>query len=368
MGYIGAFTALVGNFIRGVTAGSFTPTDSTVPANGIYLPASNTVGIATNSAPRVTIDSSGNVELKAQADLRFADSDSSNWVAFQGPSTVSTNVTWTLPAADGSSSQVLSTNGSGTLSWTTVAAGATVTTSDTPPVSPNDGDLWWDSIGGRLYVYYQDVNGSQWVDTSPQGGASISRIEQGNTSAEVTDTGSNGTFAVTTEGTVRFRVESTGETYIAGSLVLEGTTDDAFEATISCDPTADRTLTLPDATTTLAGLAVTQSFTAAQRGSVVVLTPGATVTPNFSAGNNFSLALNQNTTLANPTNLTAGQSGSISITQDATARTLSYGNYFYFDGGVPSLGTTTGAISTLVYYVDSSTHITAQLINEPTNV
>jgi hypothetical protein len=59
-----------------------------------------------------------NAQLQAQSDLRFADSDSSNWVAFQAPATVSSNVTWTLPAADGSNNQVLTTNASGTLSWT----------------------------------------------------------------------------------------------------------------------------------------------------------------------------------------------------------------------------------------------------------
>lgn len=112
---------------------------------------------------------------------------------------------------------------------------------------------------------------------------------------------------------------------------------------------------------------VAQSFTAAQRGTIVALTPGATVTPDFAAGNNFSLALDQNTTIANPSNVTAGQSGSISITQDSTARTVAYGSYFYFEGGVPTFGTTTGAVSTLVYYVDSATHITAKLISEPTN-
>jgi hypothetical protein len=58
-----------------------------------------------------------NAQLQAQADLRFADADSSNWVAFQAPSTVSANITWTLPAADGSTGQFLSTNASGTLSW-----------------------------------------------------------------------------------------------------------------------------------------------------------------------------------------------------------------------------------------------------------
>jgi hypothetical protein len=62
--------------------------------------------------------STANVQLNAQTDLRFADSDSSNWVAFQAPATVAANVTWTLPAADGTSGQVLTTNASGTLSWT----------------------------------------------------------------------------------------------------------------------------------------------------------------------------------------------------------------------------------------------------------
>ena len=59
-----------------------------------------------------------NAILNAQSDLRFADADSSNWVAFQAPSIVISNVTWTLPAADGSADQVLTTNASGTLSWT----------------------------------------------------------------------------------------------------------------------------------------------------------------------------------------------------------------------------------------------------------
>jgi hypothetical protein len=40
-------------------------------------------------------------------------------VAFQGASTIAANVTWTLPATDGSSGQALTTNGSGTLSWAT---------------------------------------------------------------------------------------------------------------------------------------------------------------------------------------------------------------------------------------------------------
>lgn len=68
---------------------------------------------------------SADAQLQAQSDLRFADSDSSNWVAFQAPTTISSNVTWTLPSADGSANQALVTNGSGALSWAD-AGGATV--------------------------------------------------------------------------------------------------------------------------------------------------------------------------------------------------------------------------------------------------
>jgi hypothetical protein len=75
----------------------------------------------------ITIDPSGtgifkiagDAQLQAQGDLRFADSDSSNWVAFQAPATITSNVTWTLPATDGTSGQLLSTNSSGVLGWAT---------------------------------------------------------------------------------------------------------------------------------------------------------------------------------------------------------------------------------------------------------
>ena len=60
----------------------------------------------------------GDVTLNAQSDVRFADSDSSNWVAFQAPATVASNVTWTLPSADATTSgHALVSDAAGTLSW-----------------------------------------------------------------------------------------------------------------------------------------------------------------------------------------------------------------------------------------------------------
>jgi hypothetical protein len=64
-----------------------------------------------------------NVTLNAQSDARFADADSSNYVGFQGPAVVAANLTWTLPAADGTNGQILSTNGSGILAWVADTSG-----------------------------------------------------------------------------------------------------------------------------------------------------------------------------------------------------------------------------------------------------
>jgi hypothetical protein len=65
-----------------------------------------------------------NVQIGSQGDLRLADSDSSNYIALQSPATVATNVTFTLPGTDGSSGQVITTDGSGALSFATVSSPA----------------------------------------------------------------------------------------------------------------------------------------------------------------------------------------------------------------------------------------------------
>ena len=135
-----------------------------------------------------------------------------------------------------------------------------------------------------------------------------------------------------------------------------GVTVEAYDATI---------LKSADIGVTVAGLATTETFTKAQRGAVSALTSGSTITPDFSASNNYSLTLATNATLANPTNLTAGQSGAITITQDSTgSRTLAYGSYWKFVGGTaPTLSTAASVVDELVYYVESSTRITAVLLN-----
>ena len=52
-----------GNFSAGLNAGFFNATTSTIPANGMYLSAANTLNFATNTTNRFTISSTGNVSI-----------------------------------------------------------------------------------------------------------------------------------------------------------------------------------------------------------------------------------------------------------------------------------------------------------------
>jgi hypothetical protein len=110
-----------------------------------------------------------------------------------------------------------------------------------------------------------------------------------------------------------------------------------------------------------AGLDAAQTFTKGQRGEITSLVDGVTITPDFSDSNNFTLTLGGNRTLANPTNLVAGQSGSIFVVQDGTGgRTLAYGTSWDFVGGiVPTLTTTANAVDRIDYIVRSGSSIHA---------
>lgn len=48
----------------------------------------------------------------------------------------------------------------------TFGSPAAVTISDTAPTAPKASDLWWRSSDGKMYIYYNDGNTSQWVAAS----------------------------------------------------------------------------------------------------------------------------------------------------------------------------------------------------------
>ncbi len=96
--------------------------------------------------------------------------------------------------------------------------------------------------------------------------------------------------------------------------------------------------------------------------TITTLTDGTTITPAFTDSCNFTVTLGGNRTLANPTGLVAGQSGSIFVVQDATGgRTLAFGSYWDFANGgtAPTLTATANAVDRIDYVVRSSTSIHA---------
>jgi hypothetical protein len=138
-----------------------------------------------------------------------------------------------------------------------------------------------------------------------------------------------------------------------------GSTVQAYDATILNDADIGVSVQAYDADT--AKTDVAQTFTAGQRGEVTTLTSGTTITPDFADSNNFTCTLGHNATIANPSNCTAGQSGSIFLVQDATgSRTASWGSYWDFAGGTaPTLTTAASGVDRVDYVVRSSTSIHA---------
>ena len=91
---------------------------------GLFRKSANVMGFSAGGTERLIFDSNC-LTLQAQNDLRFGDADSSHYVGFQAPSSISTSLVWTLPNTDTSvSGYALVSDGSGNLSWAAASGGA----------------------------------------------------------------------------------------------------------------------------------------------------------------------------------------------------------------------------------------------------
>ena len=111
-----------------------------------------------------------------------------------------------------------------------------------------------------------------------------------------------------------------------------------------------------------AGL-VTVSAASGSISAISVAASDTTKTLDFATSNNFALTLanTSSCTIANPSNLSAGQTGSIFLVQDSTGgRVLAFGSSWDFAGGsAPTLSTGASAVDRIDFVVRTTSSIHA---------
>lgn len=86
-----------------------------------------------------------------------------------------------------------------------------------PPVGSIAGNLWWDTVSGRLFIYYTDIDSSQWVETSPSGGT-VDYVALASNVATVLTGNAN-----TETATVSYVIDSfSANTYRTAKYIIQG--------------------------------------------------------------------------------------------------------------------------------------------------
>jgi hypothetical protein len=191
-------------------------TFTTAPAAGLscwIMMQGDTIDQAAIPDASVTPSKISGSNFAFTGDIRLKDGDGSHYVGFASPTTVAANKVWTLPAADGSASQYLQTNGSGVLAWSTVSIGGAT------GIDFNDNVKARWGTGNDLEIFH---NASNSVINDAGTGDLLLQVG-GSTKATVSSTG----FGVTGALTV-----STNAT-ISGNLTVSGTTTTVDSVTLS---------------------------------------------------------------------------------------------------------------------------------------
>jgi hypothetical protein len=131
--------------------------------------------------------------------------------------------------------------------------GASVDLSDTPPISPQAGNLWLDTGSGKLYIYYEDADSAQWIQPSVSASGGGLSVET-DTLATVTSRGATTTNAVTIDNTLtveNLQTSGTGNPELTSASTL--------------------TLTAPDGVLVSGGPFRLPSFTTTEKNALVAV-------------------------------------------------------------------------------------------------
>jgi len=135
---------------RNIAGQSFDGTgDITIASTDLSNTSAITLNTASQTLTNKTLTSpqiNTQIDVLAQGQVRLQDTSGGQYIALRAPGTVTSNTILTLPDGAGTSGQVLSTNGSGTLSWEDGGGGGSGSsypnsTISTLPGSEGDYDL-----------------------------------------------------------------------------------------------------------------------------------------------------------------------------------------------------------------------------------
>jgi hypothetical protein len=277
----------------------------TTPASGDFVPI---VDISEAAA------ADKNKRITFQNLQRYYDSDASHYVAFGAPASVTTSLTWTLPAADGTNGQVLSTNGSGVLSW---GAGGGISDGDKGDITVSgSGATWTIDSDVVTYAKIQNVSAtSRLLGRSTAGAGDIEELTIGSglslaagqltATGAVTPAGVSGSVQINDGagalGAVTdFKWDSANtELDVPGDLSLDD--GGTFTTTLqTVTATANRTISFPNATGTVALVAgsnqqVTYNNAGAQAGGNLGYNPTTGVFGYVSGTGTITQATNKAT-------------------------------------------------------------------------
>ena len=207
---------------------------------------------------------------------------------------------------------------------------------------PASSVTFWGIVMGDAFNIGTPNDGSVVADTLATGAVTSAKILDG--------TIANTDFAAASVDSAAIKALAVGTGEIAASAVTAA-------------KVADSAVTFNKLNANTAHVDRVQAFTVAQRGTIAdqgVRTGPAstnTVTLDLATSNYFKLTSNANISMANPSNVTAGQGGAIVFVSNGSF-TVSWGSQWRFPtGSAPTMSTTAAKVDRVDYFVQSANTI-----------
>ena len=287
----------------------------------------------------------GNLVMDNQKQIRLneATAGGSNYVALQAPAALSADYTLTLPVDDGNNGEVLTTNGSGVLSWTAVTTG-TVNAVGSFGSTPNTKGMTISS--GNINLEPADATNPGSVSTGTQTFAGAKTF-----SGAATFSSSGTGLAVTNNATVGGTLGVTGNTTLSGTLGVTGNTTLGGTLGVTSAATFSSTGSFADNLTMANQKQVRFSEATAGGSNYVALQAPAALSADYTltlpvdAGNNGEVLTTNGSGVLSWTAVTTGTVnavGSFGSTPNTKGMTISSGNINL----EPADATNPGSVST----------------------